>query len=371
MTQVKILYLDSYTRTNGDSEASDEIGYGVTSSDAIKRHLRLFGYTISDMSSFGIKAQSKLEWIQASYNLLRITPLDDYQVVFIFHSFHQFPSEVKRILLDRGYSKIKIVGYTHGSHWDKSDSFREIFHPGMKMVDLANLLSMDRVLVVSNYFRDVLLRSIRRFSAETASDLEGRLVVAGLPINNDFIDRYRVHSKAEKIQILFNHSPTEGKDPELFFKIMNHILKKHDVRIVVTRRFHENSAGGRYLQHLSNSYRDRVILGNTMPIADYYTALWNSHIQISTARHESLGVATLEAMYTYNCCLLPNRQSYPEITGGVNLYDSRKHLVELLTHYIQDQESRNKVADLLHEKSLNYLPEVIAKRISNAILSLL
>lgn len=56
-----------------------------------------------------------------------------------------------------------------------------------------------------------------------------------------------------------------------------------------------------------------MTLGNDMPIDRYYQALWRGHIQVSTATHESLGVATLEARATNNYCLLPRIGSYSEI----------------------------------------------------------
>jgi hypothetical protein len=77
-----------------------------------------------------------------------------------------------------------------------------------------------------------------------------------------------------------------------------------------------------------------------MSLAEYYATLWASSIQVSTARHESLGIATLEAMYMNNCCLLPNRQSYPEITGGLGLYTSDDELLQMLKTYICDDASR-------------------------------
>ena len=53
-----------------------------------------------------------------------------------------------------------------------------------------------------------------------------------------------------------------------------------------------------------------------MPLDEYYQALWAADLQVSTATHESLGVSTLEAMYTDNCCILPRLGSYPEICNG-------------------------------------------------------
>ena len=371
MSSANILYLESYTQKSADSNASDEVGYGITVNQAILKHLLLLGHNLRSLSDYGIKASNKLEWIHGSYNLLRTLPLDDFDVVFIFHSFHHFPSEVRRILLDRGYRHIKMVGYTHGSHWDPTDTFREIFYPDMRVTDLANLLCLDRVLIVSHYFRKVLLHHVGAFSMTAAAELDRRIAVTGLPINNELMDRYYNSSKADKVQIVFNHSPTPGKAPEVFFRVMEQILPCHDVRLVVTREFDPDSPGSEQLQKLLERYGDRVMLGNTMSLADYYQTLWQSHIQVSTAEHESFGISTLEAMYARNACILPNRQSYPEITGNTNLYSSEQELLEMLTRYIQDPISCSQMAELRHQQSLRYVPEHVVERISQAIDSVL
>jgi hypothetical protein len=49
------------------------------------------------------------------------------------------------------------------------------------------------------------------------------------------------------------------------------------------------------------------------------TKLWAvpCDIQVSTALHESFGVATLEAMFAGNACLLPRHAVYPELCGSI------------------------------------------------------
>lgn len=371
MRIAKILYLDSYTQPSAESNASDEIGYGITTSDAIKSQLRKIGYIVHDMQKFGIKAENKLSWICASYNLVRTLLLDDYDLIFIFHAFHQFPSEIRRIVLERKLYHIKIIGYTHGSHWDKTDTFRSIFYPQMHITDLANLMSMDKIFVVSHYFREVLLQSIAQYSIKAANDIAARLVVTGLPINSDWIDLYKIDQKGEPLLITFNHSPTEGKDPATFFRVMKHILAKYPVSLVVTRKFYPSSPGNDELEFLCRSYPDQVHLCNTLSIPEYYATLWVSSVQVSTAHHESFGISTLEAMYTNNCCILPNRQSYPEITDGLGLYSSEDELIDMLNTYITDSSLRNQIGSLMCEKSIRYLPQSIVQKISDCIQSLL
>ncbi|MBC6420531.1 MAG: hypothetical protein GDA38_02385 [Hormoscilla sp. SP12CHS1] len=193
---------------------------------------------------------------------------------------HAARTEVRRILLDRGARQIKIVGYTHGSHWDPTDTFREIFYPGMGVTDLGNVLCLDLVLMVSRYFREVLLHHVGAFSTTAAAELDRRIAVTGLPINNELMDHYYTSSKADKVQIVFNHSPTPGKALEIFFRIMEQILPHHDVRLVVTRQFDADSPGREQLQQLQARYGDRVIIGNTMS----YLTFPNEKTQIRKRR---------------------------------------------------------------------------------------
>ena len=72
------------------------------------------------------------------------------------------------------------------------------------------------------------------------------------------------------------------------------------------------------LSRLVERFGSRITVGEILAIPDYFRALWGSHVQVSTATHESLGIATLEAMYARNYCLLPDLGAYPEVVGPAN-----------------------------------------------------
>ncbi|MDJ0798224.1 MAG: hypothetical protein QNJ51_15625 [Calothrix sp. MO_167.B12] len=59
MNKANILYLESYTQKSANSNASDEVGYGITVNQAIKKHLLLLGHNLRDLSSYGITATNK------------------------------------------------------------------------------------------------------------------------------------------------------------------------------------------------------------------------------------------------------------------------------------------------------------------------
>ncbi|MDJ0798225.1 MAG: hypothetical protein QNJ51_15630 [Calothrix sp. MO_167.B12] len=72
-------------------------------------------------------------------------------------------------------------------------------------------------------------------------------------------------------------------------------------------------------------------------------------------------------MYTHNVCILPDRQSYPEITNNSNLYASEPELLEMLTNYIQKPQACRQMGEIMHQRSLEYIPTNVVKRISQVI----
>ncbi len=122
--------------------------------------------------------------------MLRTLADDPPDVIFSFHVFSTFPAEIRRMALDLGRS-IPIVGYTHGSHWDPTDTFRFEVYPGMELLDLANLYVLDRILLVSQYMRTTLRDNIGAFNSSLAERLDAKAVVVGLPLDVQRIDACR------------------------------------------------------------------------------------------------------------------------------------------------------------------------------------
>jgi glycosyltransferase involved in cell wall biosynthesis len=178
------------------------------------------------------------------------------------------------------------------------------------------------------------------------------------------MDACRTGERFERTTILFNHSLVPSKQPELFAEVAARALEKHDVNVLLTRQVEDEALRGRF-RALQARFPERLILGNTYSIDDYFRTLWKADIQVSTATHEHLGIATLEAMYAHTCCILPNRCSYPEITGGYGdvLYSSTEELEEKLDYYLANRSAREEAAATLHERSLRYRPEEVASRL--------
>jgi glycosyltransferase involved in cell wall biosynthesis len=86
--------------------------------------------------------------------------------------------------------------------------------------------------------------------------------------------------------------------------------------------------------------------------------LWRATIQVSTASHESLGMATLEAMYTENCCVLPRLGSYPALCGDHPevLYEpgDETELVRRVVEFCKDDARRRHIATQLSDRARHY-----------------
>jgi glycosyltransferase involved in cell wall biosynthesis len=379
-TKRRVLYLDPYTvavgkrPVKGSPPSSDAIGYAITSSTAIRTGLTALGWDVLqpqiDLPDEEDGHVRRLRWLLRSYEgALEVLASSPPDVIFIFHAFSVFPTEIRRMILDLRL-KAPLVGYTHGSHWDPTDTFRFEVYPGMEVADLANLCALDRVLLVSHQIRETLRTTIGEFNPSVAKMLESRYEVVGLPLDVQMMEASRTGTRDPRPLIVFNHGPIASKDPEMFVRVMRRILPQYDVRVLFTRKFLLEHAGGEAVAALADDFGDQVLLGNNLALPDYYSALWRAELQVSTATHESLGVSTLEAMYAGCCCILPRVGSYPEIVGDhqESLYDrGDDQLEERLRHFLDHPERRRAVADELQQAAHRYRPEVVVRRIAEVL----
>jgi glycosyltransferase involved in cell wall biosynthesis len=184
------------------------------------------------------------------------------------------------------------------------------------------------------------------------------------------IDASRTEERWPRTTVVFNHAPVASKNPELFVRVMRRILPRYDVRVLFTRRFLPTHVGGAAVAALAADFAEQVTLGNDLSLPDYYRALWMAELQVSTATHESLGISTLEAMYTGNCCILPRLGGYPEITGehpDVLYALGEGQLEERLTYFLAHPDRRLAVAADLQRAAARYSPAVVVRRIADVL----
>ena len=372
-----VLYLDSYTLDNaqgGQVPSSMSIGYGVTAGRVIREYLLEHGFRLirplaaTEPYDDGSR-EARLRWVLRGYERITdavVTSRPD--CVFFFHSFNAFPTEVLRILIETGM-KIPMAGYTHGSHWDPSDGERNTKYPGLKVLDLANLTVLDQVLFDSEFMMKTVLDNVRDYNLGTADAIASKSHVVGLPIDTEFIDLQRPDQRFPRTTVVFNHAPVAAKNPVEFIRVIERVMSGFDIDVLFTRAFGPGAAGAAEIERLRGRFGSRVISGNNMTLDEYFRALWMSDIQVSTAIHESLGIATLEAMYTENCCLLPRRGSYPEICGGSPdaLYQGSADLERRLVFFITNPGRRRAAGQVLADRARLYSAATVGPRIIDVI----
>jgi glycosyltransferase involved in cell wall biosynthesis len=375
----RVLYLDGYTVPDPKVgvPSSDAIGYGITASAVIRDGLSALGLDVvrprldAPPAGPGGGPEERLSWILSNYRgVLRALVEDPPDVIFCFHIFASFPAEIRRMLLDLDMS-IPVVGYTHGSHWDPTDTFRTETYPGMEVVDLANLHVLDRLLLVSEYMRTTLRDTIGAFNLTVAEQIDAHAAVVGLPLDVGRIDACRTGRRFSRPTVVFNHAPVSSKNPELFARVMARVLPHQDVALLITRDFAPWQPGGEAIAELAKRFPGQVILGRDMPLNEYFEALWAADLQVSTATHESLGVSTLEAMYTANCCILPRLGSYPELCNDHPdvLYEvGEGPLEERLRYFLEHPDRRRAVASELQRMTARYHPRVVVRKIFEEVL---
>ena len=357
-TRGDVLWIDCY-RGPGTPRSSSSLGYGRSSADVLVTLLETLGLRVHRVGgnvTAGIvdTASWRLDTFRKVATHLRNRRPT---LVFVFHAFDTPPVEIRRMMLEYDIPHTPLVGYTHGSHWDPTDTWRQEKYQGLHLYDLACLSAFDRLLVVSQYMRDTLSQAITRFSSAVAASIIDRTTVVGLPIDEAGLtrERQRRQSQGEEVRVLFNHAPTTAKNPEMFLRVMDRILaQRHDVTVVLTRRFGENDPGFAHMGEISTKYEGRVHMGDDFSLPDYYRLLWQCDIQVSTALHESFGVATLEAMFAENACLLPRHAVYPELCGSIeeSLYEySEEALSDRLLELIDAPAVRQDLARRLSQRA--------------------
>lgn len=372
MKPSRVLFLDTYTDPTFKSISSPEIGYGLSCASAVKYGLRELGFPVVECCMPPLARQSKLQWIYQCYdNLNKLAP-QKTDVCFLFHSLIHFPGEVRRLVNHHTRVGCPILGYTHGSHWDPTDTIRSASNPGLTFQDLANLLTYDRLLIVSEYYRALLRRQLEPLGSMVLDRFDAIARVVGLPIDTVSLDTMRPqHPKrrsTDAVHVIFNHALRPPKQPELALSVLDTVLAKFDRCVVhMTRAYDASMPTGHLIQTLKVKYPRRFLCHDTLPLRDYYKLLWQCDIQFSTAAHESFGVATVEAMYAENACFTPARLAYPEVTAGIGNYGDLDELLSLIGRAILDFDFRNAIVVSQKRLATRYAPSSIAHNIQSII----
>ncbi|VEN35382.1 unnamed protein product [Callosobruchus maculatus] len=142
-------------------------------------------------------------------------------------------------------------------------------------------------------------------------------------------------SKASTLQIVWPHRWEFDKDPDEFFEVMMELKKSGmDFQIVVLGEQFTDVPEVFEKMNSNNDLKDRIVhFGFVESKDEYYRILSNSHVAVSTAKHEFFGISMLEATYCGCLPLVPNNLVYPEIYPE-SAFTNRTELISKLKHIV-------------------------------------
>jgi len=138
-----VLFVPTYQEPRPrPGSSSDSIGYGITSSGALVHELCRLGCEVRVLTT-DTDAPDCRETFAARVAAAVPSAVHTFRpdVIFLFHSFATPASLIRLALLD-AKEPTPIIGYLHGSHWDPTDTYRSEAYPGLKWLDLANLMAL-------------------------------------------------------------------------------------------------------------------------------------------------------------------------------------------------------------------------------------
>lgn len=247
-------------------------------------------------------------------------------------------------------------------------------------INYASALAAQALLFNSHFhleeFFDELPRLLKHFpdynELETIDQLRERAEVLEPGVDLSRFDAYRPAERQEKpLTILWNHRWEYDKNPEEFFAALKRLADDGlPFQVIV--------AGESFRQKPEEFLEARVWLGDRLrhfgyaeAFPEYARLLWEADVQVSTARHEFFGLATIEAMYCDCLPFLPDRLAYPEYippeARETVLYRDFEGLVERLRWAIANLDAvrsfslRHVAAGFAWERMAPRYDEVLAR----------
>jgi glycosyltransferase involved in cell wall biosynthesis len=358
------------------SVASAEIGFGRNSSEAFVAALRSRGVIVDvvprdpTIPAGGPVAANA--WRANAYGeIIRTADQLRPDVILVFHLFSQFASGIRRGLLDTDLD-IPMAGFLHGSHWDWTDRFRQDHYPGLDLAELGNMAALDRIYCPSQYMQAQVLGRISQANDGLGSELLARSRVLGIPYPEDEIARVaRPPTPPEgPVRIVYNHALIPSKRPEMLAAFVRQLSARRPGQFeVVLTRGPEDAWGDKVTAALDPAV---VRIAGTPSIPDYHAILRSSDIQVSTAEHEGLGVATLEAMAAGCCTVVPRVGAYPEIVATPEtIYDGTvADLTDRVDALILDPGQRVALTRRQAEHVTRWSPAAIADALASDLTQL-
>jgi len=239
---------------------------------------------------------------------------------------------------------VRIVVYFHENQltYPLPNESRRDYQFGF--TNITTCLAADRVVFNSHYHMRSFLEAVdvllQRMPDCVPPDVAGRIADRSevVPVGVDLgaIDAARPprgHSQGP-LRILWNQRWEYDKNPEAFFRLMMQLGREGvEFELAVLGESFRQCPG--VFEEARRQLGDRIVrFGYVGAQVEYYRALWESDVVVSTALQEFFGIAVVEAMCAGCAPLLPDRLSYPELLPG------RYHAACL---YRDDAELRQKL----------------------------
>ena len=167
---------------------------------------------------------------------------------------------------------------------------------------------------------------------------------------------FRSRDRGDVLRIVWPHRWEHDKNPEDFFQVLIRLKEEVGCRFQVSvlgESYSEvpeiferarNELSSSPLDNDDDDPKDKAFdfvrhWGYLPTKADYWRHLAESHVVVSTAKHEFFGVSTLEAVVAGCFPLLPNRLVYPELYPKDCLYNTNQQLFKRLKNFAQRPSS--------------------------------
>ncbi|CAM1305569.1 GTDC1 (predicted) [Pycnogonum litorale] len=207
-------------------------------------------------------------------------------------------------------------------------------------------LVADKVVFNSKYNRQSFLSGIGRHlkmipdyrpsSNEIIKTIEQKSSVIYFPLQLAEISIQHSLNSDHPLIILWPHRWEHDKAPEIFFNALYKLNNEGlDFRISILGESFSDIPSE--FDEAKINLSDKILRwGYLESKIDYYKALKEADVVVSTATHEFYGVGMLEAVYFGCYPLCPNRLVYPEIFPSAHLYNTENQLYKLLRRYCKN-----------------------------------
>jgi glycosyltransferase involved in cell wall biosynthesis len=220
------------------------------------------------------------------------------------------------------------------------------------MINWLSMAVADRVVFNSDYHRRDVLAALPTLLGRLPDHRHGPWLegvaarTSVLPVGVDG-ERFRGAGRNDTPPVvLWNHRWEYDKDPTAFFRALGDVADEGiDFGLIVAGESYQTVPPA--FDEGRRRFADRMVHFGTASDAAYPALLARSDVVVSTARHEFLGVAVIEAMTAGALPILPNRLSYPEVVpdpGAPYLYEDHVELVEKLCWALTDHRGRREAA---------------------------